>query len=242
MDTQATKRRSDEATKGRHEGTEARRHVVSLVAALGLMALLFAGLAGCNTKHEVVVSQPKPLEVNVNLTGRLELIVTDARQDLSDITGQAPRQKVSLEDIGLPASAFAPSSTAPAGPASLRMQATDLAYMMADEAPREVELKKAMAGRYSEVRKLLSAKAAGEAHTGLVAARDTLTPAQTALMAAENKDRAELYALVAQRTKTPADQVALGYYVARLEHAEKGDWIEIFNKKAERWEWSQWNR
>ena len=227
---------SGEATK-QHSG-----NLRGMGPALAVV-MLFLTAGGCNTKHEIVVSQPKPLEVNVNLTGRLEVVLTDAREDMADITGQAPKRKISLEDLGLPPSALAPSTApaVPSMPASLRMQDSDLAYMMA-EAPREAALKKAMAGRYGQIRQLLSAKTLGEAHTGLLAARGALAPAQTALMAAENKDRSELYGLVSQRTGTPLDQVALGYYMARLEHAEKGDWVEIFNKQTNQWEWQQWDK
>jgi hypothetical protein len=36
--------------------------------------------------------------------------------------------------------------------------------------------------------------------------------------------------------------VALAYYMARLEHVNKGTWVERYNKAAGTWEWFQWNR
>src|SRR5690242_8599117 len=73
-------------------------------------------LAGCNTRHEIVVNQPKPMEVNVNLSGRLELVVTDARKDLEQIEGAKPKRIVTPEDIGLPATVAGPPAPATTRP------------------------------------------------------------------------------------------------------------------------------
>jgi hypothetical protein len=62
------------------------------------------------------------------------------------------------------------------------------------------------------------------------------------LINAENADRAELYKLVGVRKNTSVDQVALGYYMARLEHVNRGTWVERYNKSSGSWGWFQWNR
>jgi hypothetical protein len=38
------------------------------------------------------------------------------------------------------------------------------------------------------------------------------------------------------------DQVVPGYYLARLEHVNKGTWVERYNKSTGNWEWFQWDR
>jgi hypothetical protein len=38
------------------------------------------------------------------------------------------------------------------------------------------------------------------------------------------------------------DQVILGYYLARLEHVNKGNWVERYNKSTGGWEWFQWGQ
>jgi hypothetical protein len=58
----------------------------------------------------------------------------------------------------------------------------------------------------------------------------------------KNSDRTQLYKLEAAQKGTSVDQVALGYYLARLEHVNKGTWVDQFNKSSGSWEWFQWNR
>jgi hypothetical protein len=82
----------------------------------------------------------------------------------------------------------------------------------------------------------------GESHTGLLVPRASLSPGQQALLNAENADRAELYKLEAAKKNLPADQVILGYYLARLEHVNKGTWVERYNKSTGGWEWFQWDQ
>src|SRR5690349_15346902 len=77
-----------------------------------MMLIICTAFSGCvQTKSEVDV---KPVEINLNITGRLELVITDARKEEQKITGSAPKRTVRPEDIGLPAGA-APASTAETG-------------------------------------------------------------------------------------------------------------------------------
>src|SRR5438876_10382526 len=86
-----------------------------IVAVITLMA--GAGLSRCGpvqTKSEVEV---KPVDINLNITGRLELVITDARRQEEAITGSAPKRTVRPEDIGLPP---APTPTSDAtGPGAI---------------------------------------------------------------------------------------------------------------------------
>ena len=203
-------------------------------------------VTGCNTHHEIVVSQPKPMEVNVNLTGRLELVVTDARKDLEQIEGEKPKRVVTAEDIGLPATTDGPPAPA-TKPGARGLESRRVVYLdeIGIQPPRvalasEDELKKSMEGRRAQVKALRQAHAAGEAHTGLLVEKGSLTPAQRSVMDAENKDRQALYELEAQRKSEPVAKVALGWYVARLSYVNKGDWVEKFNKEKNQWEWVHW--
>ena len=38
------------------------------------------------------------------------------------------------------------------------------------------------------------------------------------------------------------DLAALGCYLARLEHVNKGAWVECYNKSTGSWEWFRWDR
>ncbi|MGN6370817.1 MAG: DUF1318 domain-containing protein [Phycisphaerae bacterium] len=201
------------------------------------------GLLGCGaiqTKNTVVIEQPKPLEVNVNLSGRLELVITDARKDLETITGEKAKRTVSPEDIGLPASG-GPGAAIVEGERSVVY-----ADVVGRAAPREVaagteeELVKSMAARNAQVRALLSAHVAGEAHTGLLVEKGTLSAEQKKTLEAENADRSALYKLRAAKNGTSEADAALAYYLQRLGYAEKGDWVEKYNKGAKQWEWVRW--
>lgn len=210
-------------------------------------SLSFAALAGCETRHTIVVEQPKPLDININLSGRLELVVTDARQDLEKITGEKPARTVSPEDLGLPAESHPvpPGSTANI-PESPALALTDSAVMyLADfRAPvnmaTEDELLSRMAKRKEEVRALLDAKVAGEAHTGMLAVRGKISDAQQSILTTENNDRKELYRIRSEKTGVAVEKVALEYYRQRLGYAKKGDWYERFDKSADKWIWAQW--
>src|SRR5713226_6693626 len=81
-----------------------------LVVAIASIAA--AVIFGClQTKSEVNV---KPVDINLNISGRLELVITDARKEEEKITGAAPKRTVRPEDIGLPP-APAPKSDAGSG-------------------------------------------------------------------------------------------------------------------------------
>lgn len=210
--------------------------VLHLAAAIALA--LFAGCV--QTKSEVDV---KPVDINLNITGRLELVITDARRQEEEITGSKPKRIVTPEDIGLPA-APAPQSNAIGmgtmladdGSASARL------VLVADTSTDEQGLIQRMAARHPQIASMLDSQSVGESHTGFLVPKSTLSPSQQTLVGAENADRAQLYKLEGARKNTSVDQVALGYYMARLEHVNKGTWVERYNKPSGSWEWFQWNR
>ena len=216
--------------------------LVRMVAVITLVAS--AGLPGCGpvqTKSEVDV---KPVDINLNITGRLEVVITDARKQEEQITGSAPKRTVRPEDIGLPAS----TPTSDAGRAAMMAsQNYDKDYenaarlvWVADDS--EQPLIQQMAARHQQVAAMLNGQLVGESHTGFLVAKASLTPAQQAIVDAENADRTKLYQLEAAKKGTTVDQAALGYYLARLEHVNKGTWVERFNKSSGSWEWFQWDK
>src|SRR5216683_4449456 len=91
-----------------HEDLTMKGTQLGAVIAIAI-AIAAAQVVGCfQTKSEVDV---KPVNINLNITGRLEVVVTDARKQEQQITGSAPKRTVRPEDIGLPA-APAPTSDA----------------------------------------------------------------------------------------------------------------------------------
>jgi len=204
-----------------------------------------AAMVGCiQTKSDVEV---KPVDINLNISGRLELVITDARRQEEEITGAKPKRTVRPEDIGLPP-ASAPKSGA-AGPGAkltvdhpaLQIVLVTSAYA-ADGGDRQAQLIQQMAARHPQIEALLDSQLIGESHTGFVVPRASLSAGQQALVTAENAERAELYKLEAAKKNTTADQITTGYYLARLEHVNKGTWVERYNKATGNWEWFQWDR
>jgi uncharacterized protein YdbL (DUF1318 family) len=208
-----------------------RMQLVLLLALTGSTALI----ACLQTKSEVDV---KPVDINLNITGRLEVVITDARKVEEEITGSKPKRTVRPEDIGLPP---ASSDKSDAGGATYADQA-DAGSILLVAADPEQQLIEQMAARHPQIQTMLDSRLVGESHTGYLVSKAALSASQQSLMDAENSDRLQLYKLEAVKKNTPLDQVALGYYLARLGHVNKGTWVDQFNKSTGSWEWFQWNR
>jgi hypothetical protein len=207
------------------------------LARIVAVTTLVAGLSGCGpvqTKSEVDV---KPVDINLNITGRLEVVITDARKQEEQITGSAPKRTVRPEDIGLPAS----TPTSDAGRAAT-MADNNVARLVFVADDSEAQLIQQMTARHQQIAAMLNGQLVGESHTGFLVAKASLTPSQQSLVDAENADRTKLYQLEAAKKGTTVDQTALGYYLARLEHVNKGAWVERFNKSSGSWEWFQWDK
>ena len=203
-------------------------------------------IGGClQTKSEVAV---KPVDINLNITGRLELVITDARHQAEVITGEKPKRTVRPEDIGLPP-VLKPTSKV-VGPDAIRMGRDQtfsivpvgLFYVAEVSNDRQAQLLQQMATRHPQIEALLASQVVGEGHNGTLVPRGNLSASQQALVAAENAERAELYKLEAAKKQTPLDQVITSYYLARLEHVNKGTWVERYNKATGSWDWFQWDR
>ncbi len=208
-----------------------RVHLVLLLVLAGSTILI----ACLQTKNEVDV---KPVDINLNITGRLEVVITDARKVEEEITGSKPKRTVRPEDIGLPP---ASSDKSDADGAMNANQAAAGSIVLVASDP-EQQLIEQMAARHPQIQTMLDSQLAGESHTGYLVSKATLSANQQSLMDAENSDRLQLYKLEAARKNAPLDQVALGYYLARLGHVNRGNWVDQFNKSTGSWEWFQWNR
>ena len=217
-----------------------------------LLLAVLTSVPGCTTR--VIVEQPKPLDININFTGHLDLVIHDARENLEQITGEKPTNVVRPEDIGLPPASGPGAQTSAIDDFSLasggweeatmpimwrsQLAAPAMAYFLI---ATEAELKQSMAARNAQIQALWYGKLVGESHSGLLAPKGTLTPEQQALVAAENADRTALYAAESQRRKITPDEVALGYLLARLGYAKSGVWYEKMNAEKQ-WEWKQWGQ
>jgi uncharacterized protein YdbL (DUF1318 family) len=208
-----------------------RMHLVLLLALTGSTVLI----ACLQTKSEVDV---KPVDINLNITGRLEVVITDARKVEEEITGSKPKRTVRPEDIGLPP---APSDKSDAGGA-LNSDLAEAGSIVMVASDPEQQLIEQMAARHPQIQTMLDSQLVGESHTGYLVPKATLSSSQQSLVDAENSDRMQLYKLEAAKKNAPLDQVALGYYLARLGHVNRGNWVDQFNKSTGSWEWFQWNR
>jgi uncharacterized protein YdbL (DUF1318 family) len=107
---------------------------------------------------------------------------------------------------------------------------------------RNAQLIQQLAGRHPQIKAMLDGQVVGESHTGFLVPKASLSASQQALVNAENADRDELYKLEAAKKKATVDEVAMAYYLARLEHVSKGTWVERYDKSTGRWGWFQWDR
>jgi uncharacterized protein YdbL (DUF1318 family) len=208
-------------------------------------SVVSAALVGCiQTKSEV---QVQPVDINLNITGRLELVITDARQQEEQIAGAKPKRTVRTEDIGLPSVPGPKSDAITPGPMLtydgpvFPVKLVGL-YAAAASSDRQAQLVQQRAARHPQIEAMLGNQLVGESHTGVLVPRASLSASQKALVNAENADRAELYKLEAAEKNTTVDEVMLGYYLARLEHINKGTWVERYNKSTGSWEWFQWEQ
>jgi uncharacterized protein YdbL (DUF1318 family) len=204
-----------------------------------------AALVGClQTKSEV---QVKPVDINLNITGRLELVIIDARRQEEKISGKKPKRTVRTEDIGLPP-VPGPKSEATRSGATLPDDGPVFPVVLASldaaagSSDRQMQLIQQRATRNLQIEAMLDNQLVGESHTGILVPRASLSASHQVLVNAENADRAELYKLEAAKKNTPLAEVTLGYYLARLEHINKGTWVERYNKSTGSWEWFQWEQ
>ena len=210
---------------------------------------LFLLLSGCNP--HVTIDQSKPIEINLNITGRVDLVI-HAQQEMESITGEKPTHTVRPEDIGLPPATGGAGSATEAVEQPLLAEADLVPVLLrsshsgsarVSDATHFValidDLKKSLAARDKLVRPLWDAKLVGESHTGLLEVKGTLTAEQKKLVDEENADRKAFLVEDAKAQKITPEQSALLFYQARLGYAKNGAWYEKRNASGT-WEWKQW--
>ena len=216
------------------------RFVLYVAALAGL-----AGLGGClQTHNDVVISQPKPLEVNVNLNGKLTLVVQDASSDMDFIAGDTGHEKSSSPATAPVAPGKASTKTSvrpsvfliPAG-AAVRIISVD-----ATTTGRSADILEHLRADFPKNHKLLAAHLVGEAHTGYMQARATLTPAQQAFVAHDNRWRKRLYELRAAQTGQPIATIGLIYFKIRLKFVPVGAWVQHYDQTTGQWIWVHWKK
>lgn len=204
-------------------------------------AIMFLGsLGGClQTHNDVVISQPKPLEVNVNLNGKLTLVVQDARSDMDFIAGDENNKASQTA----PAPTTAPTATPQAGTGQagsyLVPTDADTRVIFADAITpiSQTDILQHLRADFPENHKLLSAHLVGEAHTGYMEARAVMTSAQRAFMAHDNRWRKRLYELRAAQTGQSMTTIGLIYFKIRLKFVPAGSWVQHYDSNAGRWVW-----
>lgn len=88
--------------------------------------------------------------------------------------------------------------------------------------------------RQSSVNALLAKGSVGEANTGLLAVRGTLSEEEQKLVNAENQDRKTVYEAIAKQQKTTVAQVGARRAIKIAELAKSGTWLQDADGK-----WSQ---
>ncbi len=203
------------------------------------------GLGGCLQTHsDVVISQPKPLEVNVNLNGKLTLVVQDASSDMDFIAGDSGHEK-----SGSPATAPAAPGKA-ATKSSVRPSlyllpagtAARIIFADATTAQSPADILQHLRADFPTNHKLLAAHLVGEAHTGYMQARATLTNTQQAFVAHDNRWRKRLYELRAAQTRQPIATIGLIYFKIRLKFVPVGAWVQQYDPATGQWTWTHWKK
>jgi len=159
----------------------------------------------------VIVEQPKPMEINVNITGHLDLVIQDARQNVEKINGEKPtnvvRPRTSVCLRGGRGRGSSEARNTKHETRNTKQDARD--YVQAALLRRQSHaavcrafklfdggasrrLDQVHGGPHAQIRALWDSKVVGEAHNGLLAARGVLTPEQQKLVDAENADRTAL--------------------------------------------------
>lgn len=224
----------------------------SIIVALFVLPVML-GINGCIRTHsDVVISQPKPLQVDVNLNGKLTLVIQDARNDMQYIAGPppagtapVPATQPAAAPATAPAAATAPASTQPN---SLRLQKpiADVVIFADDIPPAQMTTKqqvlKELHEDYPRLRVLLIKHLIGEAHTGYVEARGTLTAKQKKLINEDNAYRRRLYQIVGKSTGQSVPTVGLIYFQVRLRYLPNGVWVQQLNNSTGLWVWVKWVR
>ncbi len=226
-----------------------------------LLAMGITGSSGCVRTHsDVVISQPKPLQVDVNLNGKLTLVIQNARRDMEYIAGgqgttppagtapaAAPlKGKPSKTPAGVSGAAGTPT-TAPAGPNSLRTSAGSAPIIYADDIPpNQMTTKQQVLAELREdfprLRALLVKHLIGEAHTGYVVARGRLSGKQKKLIKEDNAYRRRLYEIVHKSTGQSLAKIGLIYFQVRLRFVPNGAWVQQLDSKTGVWKWVKWVR
>lgn len=213
------------------------------------MRLLAAGcaiagasmLAGClRTHNDVVLSQQKPLEVNVNLHGKFTVVIQEQAQEGMDYIAGATSK---IPTINPPttkpiANSSGGSST---GPSSLRTETSSLPVLFADSGSSMTihQLFMRLRADFPKVMSLLRQRLVGEAHTGYLSLRGHLSSADSQFVNAENGFRKALYKKLAQRNGISVAKEALAFYAARLRHLPHGVWVQL-RVKGGGWAWVIW--
>lgn len=209
---------------------------------IGCCAVLAGGmmLPGClRTHNDVVISQPKPLEVNVNLKGKLTLVIQDAHSDMDFIADQSkapPVGEAHQAPATQPTSAPAPGAGFLQDPQSGEMP---VIYADAPAISNRKIILEHLRADFHRCHQLLAAHLTGEAHTGFMVARAPLNASDAHFMKEDNHWRKALYELRAKQTGHSVAQIGHVYFAVRVKYAPNGSWVQSFDQSSDQWVWIQ---
>ncbi|MGC8623636.1 MAG: DUF1318 domain-containing protein [Phycisphaerae bacterium] len=210
-----------------------------------LSATVVVCLGGClQTHNDVVISQPKPLEVNVNLNGKLTLVVQDAQNDMDFIAGRRSPTAAGTGAATTPSTlpVKIPATTAGKPSSCLVPPPRQAGVIFADAASTvsAAEILRNLRADFAENHRLLAAHLVGEAHSGYMEVRGALTNTQQAFVAHDNRWRKRLYELRAAQTGQSMATIGLIYFKIRLKFVPPGAWVQQYDKSTGQWVWVHW--
>ena len=212
-----------------------RRHAIfAVILTTGLFFM-----TGCiRTHNEVVLRQPKPLQVNIQLTGKLTLVVKEAHDDMRYITGAAPAETAPSNPVAPPATRTR-GKVSPGSSSSL-IPGGDRVVVFADAAGgslTKAQVLRKLRLNFPRVKRLLLAHLVGEAHTGYLVPRGHLGGPRRRFVRRDNALRRRLYEIVSRRTGQSVAQVGFVYFHVRLRYLPAGVWVQRFDRSTGRWIW-----
>jgi hypothetical protein len=221
-----------------------RKTILCVSLTLTIITLAFAS---CKPRVDVYTHAPeKPIVVKVEIH-----IYKHAVKDLDYIMGGSPTEETvpSPPPEGETEKESArPSEEKESKVGDFFLGILGIGVAHAETVPDREQLRRvldSMRKRYPTLSKYKADKSIGENHLGYVQERPSpkmsdakYAKAVRAIIVAENADRQLLYRVRARMDRTTAQKQAETYAKAwREKYAKPGEWIEVFDKKQNKWVW-----
>ncbi len=213
------------------------RRISYIYAVFGLIFFLYGACGPTVT----VRGGDKPIEMNINVTAKLEIIIR--AENIEDMVSgkipieipkeeEKPIEEIEKKDTGgsqsFLESLFIDEAYAEAGSSTEKLRAAIVSRK----------------NRYPEIQRLKSEGCVGENRSGLLSFRPTAKTKSDrdyakkarVLINAENTDRETIYKIQAERQNVSVDAIRILSAEVHRKRAAKGEWIEVQDEKG-KWVW-----